>query len=266
MSVLAAHFDDSGTHKESGIALASCLIASTEQWQEFNRNWDEANQSEGFGTFHMADFAFGEAQFKGWSDSKKERVLRRLCSIIRTRACAGWSVAVTKRDYDEIISGPFRDWCGHFHYTFCVRQCAGSIAVWRKINAPKSSLKYVFDRMNQGKGDVMFPMDCAIKNSELESKATGLKTLGGYSFESKSEIWPLQAADIYAWTSLQQMRKLISGGKRTNRWAELGYDLLRSSRSPLKWHYYVGENLKRWVIAESDALTERVRQLQAVHQ
>jgi hypothetical protein len=64
MSIFTVHFDDSGTHKESGIAVASCLVASAEQWQEFNRNWAGVNQDEGFGTFHMADFAFGSAQFK----------------------------------------------------------------------------------------------------------------------------------------------------------------------------------------------------------
>lgn len=238
MSFFDVYFDDSGTHKESSIAVASCLVASIEQWQEFNRNWAEVDQDGGFGTFHMADFVFGAAQFKDWEDTKKERVLRRLCNIICTRVRVGWSVAVTKRDYDDLIVGPFRDWCGQFHYTFCVRQCAGSVGLWRREHEPDCSLKYVFDRMSQGKGDIMFAMDCAIKNSESESRSTGVKPFRGYSFDSKRDIWPLQAADIYAWTALQHMHKIVSQ-RRINRWASLSYDFLRSAHAPIKWHYYV---------------------------
>jgi hypothetical protein len=115
--------------------------------------------------------------------------------------------------------------------------------------------------MSQGKGDVMFAMDCAKKNSEVESRSTGVKALGDYSFDSKSNIWPLQAADIYAWTALQGMRKIISR-RQANRWADMSYDLLKSARAPIKWHYYVGENLKRWAAAESKALAERVQRIQ----
>jgi Protein of unknown function (DUF3800) len=261
MSFFTVHFDDSGTHKESSIAVASCFVASVEQWKEFNRNWAEVNKNEEFGTFHMADFAFGSQQFKTWDDTKKERILGRLCNIISTRVSAGWSVAVTKRDYDEIIVGPFRDWCGQFHYTFCVRQCAGSAGIWRKRYEPKSSLKYVFDRMSQGKGDIMFAMDSAITSSELESRVTGVRPLGGYSFDSKSDIWPLQAADIFAWTALQHMRKRISN-RPINKWAGISFDLLKSTRVPIKWHYYVRENLQRWAAAESRALEGKIRDIQ----
>jgi hypothetical protein len=259
MSFFTAYFDDSGTHRESSIAVASCLVASVDQWDAFSRNWAEAERAEGFGAFHMADFAFGERQFKGWGDGKKERVLARLCNLISTRVQIGWSVAISKRDYDKIIVGPFRDWCGQFHYTFCVRQCAGSVGLWRRESQPQCSLKYVFDRVSQGKGDIMFAMDCAVKNSEIESRSTGVKPLGGYSFESKADVWPLQAADIYAWTSFQQMQRIVSRKRRVSPWADLSYRLLRLSHCPLRWHYYVEDNLRPWAAAESEALIEKIR-------
>lgn len=255
-----AHFDDSGTHAESTIAVAASLIASVEQWREFNRNWGEAEKQEGFGAFHMADFAAGERQFKGseWGDSKKERVLKRLCNIVSTRIRLGWSTAVTKKDYDEIIVDPaFRGWCGDFHYSFCVRQCAGSIGLWRRQQENPSSLKYIFDQMSRGKGEIMRTMDWAIENSRIESRSTGFKPLTGYSFESKADIWPLQAADIFAWTSFQQMQKLIS--HRQLSWiAEMAFDLLRAP-GLLKWGYFVRENLGEWAAAESAAWAARMK-------
>jgi hypothetical protein len=261
MSFLTVHFDDSGTHPEASTAIAASLVASVEQWIEFNRNWIAVEKKEGFGTFHMADFAAGHEQFQGWDDRKKKRVLEKLCNIILTRTQIGHAVSVTKRDYDKVIVGSFRLWAGRFHYTYCVRQCAGATAVWRKRHQPNTSLRYVFDRMAKkaGKGEIMEVMDAATENSAKESKRTGLQILQGYSFEDKSQILPLQAADIYAWTAFQMMQKLISG-RHASDIAEYAYSLLSTHRSPLKWHFYVEENLRQWAKAEKEKLISLLRQ------
>ena len=73
-------------------------------------------------------------------------------------------------------------------------------------------MKYIFDQMgsNQGKGEIMAVMDAAISKSKKEGKLTGVPPLTGYSFEDKTVVLPLQAADIFAWTVLQQMHKRLS--------------------------------------------------------
>jgi hypothetical protein len=252
------HFDDSGTHSESSIAVGASLVASVDQWRHFNRNWEEAEKQEGFGVFHMADFAAGEKHFKGWDDTKKKRVLERLCNIITTRISVGWSTSVTKKDYDDIIVDPFfRSWVGEFHYSFCVRQCAGTIGIWRRQQKKPSSLEYVFDQMSRGKGEIMRTMDWALDKSRVESRSTGFQPLTGYAFESKAKIWPLQAADIFAWASLQQMHKMISN--RQLKWeAELASDLLSRPRL-LHWGYFVRDNLAAWAAAEAAALSAHMK-------
>ena len=113
-------------------------------------------------------------------------------------------------------------------------------------------MRYVFDRMSRGKGEIMSVMDRAIVSSERDSKMTGIKPLSGYSFDNKAEILPLQAADIYAWTALQQMHKRLSGRKLS--WLpELSFDLL-SGWGLTHWGYFVNDNLRSWAEAEAKSL------------
>jgi len=205
-------FDDSGTHPESSVAVAACYASTVEQWKEFERNWNDAKRDAHFDIFHMAKFAASQGEFAGWSNTQKRKVLIRLCGIINTRVKVGYAVAVPKRIYDAVIQDSFRDFCGRFHYTFALRQCATRIADWRRKYHKDASMKYVFDQMgtNHGKGEIMGVMDAAITKSDREGETTGVPPLTGYSFESKTSILPLQAADILAWTILQQMHERLS--------------------------------------------------------
>ncbi len=255
MNFVTVFFDDSGTHPESSIAVAACYASTVEQWLEFERNWNDTKRNAHFTAFHMVDFAAGHGEFAGWSDTKKRNVLSRLCGIINTRVKVGYAVAVQKRIYDAVIPDPFRAFCGQYHYTFAVRQCATRIGEWRRKHHKSASMKYVFDRMgsNQGKGEIMTVMDIAISNSEKEAKATGISPLTGYSFESKTSILPLQAADILAWTILQQMHQRLS--RRKINWiADLAWQELASFRGTLDASFFTEPQLRHWAEKYLEAL------------
>ena len=249
MSFLTIQYDDSGTHPESSIAVAACYGSTVEQWKEFDRNWNEFRRDAGFEVFHMTDFAASRRAFQGWDDTKKRRVLCRACNLINTRVKAGYAAAVPKRVYDTVISrgGNLRPLCGNFHYTFAVRQCATRIADWRRQHYKTASMKYIFDQMgsNQGKGEIMAVMDAAISKSKKEGKLTGVPPLTGYSFVDKTVVLPLQAADIFAWTVLQQMHKRLS--KRSLDWvAELAWEQLGAFSGPLEATFFTEPQLVQW--------------------
>lgn len=260
MDFFTVHFDDSGTAPDQQIALAACYLGTVEQWREFNRNWADASEEEGFGTFHMAEFAAGEKQFKNWSIEKKKHVLDRLCNIITTRARCGFATAVAKSDYDEIVTGHFRRYCGGFHYTFAIRQTVGRVAMWRTRYSPKSSMRYVFDWMESGlpaRREIEYLLDAAVTTSEFQKKRIGVAVLKGYSFERKSSILPLQAADILAWTVYQKMQNRMSN--RPLCWeATQAYESLKRQGS-LDDGYFIRDNLKRWAEAELSVLVEKLQ-------
>jgi hypothetical protein len=107
--------DDSGTHPKSEVAVAVCYVSPVEQWTHCKRNWDEANQRERFGVFHMSDFVAKKEQFAApeWNDqAKRDRTVRALVNLIKTRAQFGFAAVVDKAAYDNVIVD------GHLQHKF----------------------------------------------------------------------------------------------------------------------------------------------------
>lgn len=209
MAMYTLYCDDSGTHAESSVAVASCLISTVDKWDKFLGAWCEASRDEGFHVFHRADFEGNYGPFDSliWRDTvKKERTLNRLIDIVLDTAEVGFSVSVFKEDYDEMIPLDIRDKfsLGKNHYTFAFRTIIGWIKKWRNENSIVRPMNYVFDRMSKGKGEIMAQFDVPIRYPEFGMKDFGTSE-GCYSFADKAYIVPLQAADLCAWEVYRSM-------------------------------------------------------------
>ena len=255
MIPVTVYFDDSGTHPEANTAIAACYVSSMEKWNLFESEWKALANEEGFSAFHMSEFAAGKGEFSGWDDTKRKHVLGKLCALINIRVRTGFVVAVRKRDYDDLIQGSFREYCGEQHYTFVLRHCATGLREGRKKFEPSSTLRYVFDQMGKGKGEIMRVMDEAKAISQSEALETGIVTLKGYSFDDKADILPLQAADILAWTFFQYTQFLTV--KRPLNW--IAREALTTiQKAPIMNVVYTRESLARWAMKEQEVL-EHVR-------
>jgi hypothetical protein len=257
MSFLTVHFDDSGTHTESPIAIAACYAAKVDRWKTFERKWNRAKAEFNFNTFHMADFAANQGEFRKWGQSKQRKVLKHLCWIVNSYVEFGFAVAVPKAVYDAVITGQFRKlFVGDFHYTFAVRACCNQLALWRGSARAKSSMKYIFDQMgsNHGKGEIIKVMDSAVAKSKGDYKKNGVASLTGYAFEDKAATLPLQASDIFAWTVYKQIRKIFLN--ENPGWiADLSWKRLSSFDGPFNAAFFTKkEELQSWADRYLDAL------------
>jgi hypothetical protein len=208
--------DDSGTHPKSDIAVAACYISTVEQWSEFKRNWAEADQREHFGVFHMADFVGRYEQFASqeWADRiKRDRTMRSLINIIKTRARIGFAAAVEKSAYDEVIvDGGLKDRFGENHYAFAVRMCTALVDKWRKRHGYTEPVQYVFDRLSEGKKDINHLFDTLVTGGDHALNQYGIFK-GCWSFQDKAQVVQLQAADIWAWENYCYMVDCFMPGK-----------------------------------------------------
>jgi hypothetical protein len=124
VAAITAYFDDSGTHKESPVAVAAAWLSRFESWRDkFCPAWDRARTKEKFECFHFSEFAASnpKSEFASWDDTKKQRVLFRLRGAIRKNVECGFAIAVKKSDYDETVPPDLRKEAGEFHYTWAVR-------------------------------------------------------------------------------------------------------------------------------------------------
>lgn len=206
VAALTAHIDDSGTDINSPIAVAAGWIAPDPQWKKFTREWGKAKRELGLDDFHMAHFInnnkkseFADANL--WNDRRKRRVLLRLRSIINCRAAKGFAVGVNKKDYDDVIPAELRPYTGEYHYSYAVRALIGWIEQWRAEQGIKEPIKYVFDNMVKGseKSEIELVFDNAL-HLDSDQKKYGVHP-GCLSFCSRKQVFPLQSADMLAWTS-----------------------------------------------------------------
>ena len=210
--MFALYCDDSGTHAQSPIAVAAGFIAPMLQWEHFAKDWKAADADEGFGVFHMADFVARQKQFAlpEWQDDRKrDRTLRRLINIIATRSNLGFMTVVEKSAYDDEVPDALREKrkLGRNHYTFAVRMSMAKILKWRMKYRHKEPIKFVFDQMSKGKGEINAVFEEALREGDEKALLHGISRDAGWSFESKDKTLPLQAADILAWETLHYMQK-----------------------------------------------------------
>lgn len=211
------YWDDSGTHKESPIAVAACYVATKEQWDQFKLNWDEARQREEFDVFHMADFMakpeYKKEPFCEWDQCKKNWVYFRLANIINARVRIGFAIAVPKDAYDLYAPERFRREYAEGHYAFAVKCCMGMVSTWHETYAKGQGIQYVFDKMGKGRGEIHDIWKMA-EQEPVEAEKCGLcPGPDGYSFQSKKDFKPLQAADILAWNMYTAMLDGPKNGK-----------------------------------------------------
>jgi hypothetical protein len=240
MGIFTLYCDDSGTHKGSDIAVAGYYVATVEQWEHFKRNWEEVNQREHFGIFRMADFVARQKQFaapESQDEAKRDRTIRALISAIKIRAQIGFSAAMMKSAFDEVITEEIRERFGDNHYALAIRLCVGLVNQWRDKFGYREPIQYVFDRQSEGKGDIdeMFRIYVSGKDDALQRYGIYADC---WSFQDKAQVVQLQAADIWAYENFRYMRDchIPEDSTKLKKPPRHSYTALRKSPVQVRYH------------------------------
>jgi hypothetical protein len=202
IAVFWGYFDESGTHDKPEVFALAGYVASTAEWEHFEREWSQVLQSEGVRIFHMAPLCARprRGEFKGWTDAKAEVFLSRVLAVIEHRALFGFAAFVRKSDFAEILRPALvlpRDRIYKRPYILCMQSCM-SLILEHFPSPPYNpgsvdKIACVFDR-----------------NHEMRSKATDhfweivdARNWGRrfqlIAFAPKRFLTPLQAADLLAY-------------------------------------------------------------------
>jgi hypothetical protein len=93
IAMLAAYFDESGTHQGSGFITMAGYISPVGDWKRFQTQWTKTLLRAGLAPsvpFHMADLVARRPPFD-WPDRKRDAVLKNLIGIpARAGLAASW--------------------------------------------------------------------------------------------------------------------------------------------------------------------------------
>jgi Protein of unknown function (DUF3800) len=239
LSMFTVYFDESGSPDDTAALVVAGFVAPSEQWIEFERNWNEVLSRFGVSSLHMKHFAHSVKEYASWKgdENKRRSLLSRLINVIRTRVNHSFADAVLMQDYRNVnkryyLNEVFKP------YAIAGRTCVTKVGKWaERSGISKDQIAYVFE-------------DGACDKGELVHR---LKTdlISNYGFQPKSASVAFQAADLLAYEHLLVNTK-ISAGSLTM-FHELRHPLKELNKVPnddgKDWGVYEEKDLERFCIS-----------------
>jgi hypothetical protein len=243
MAMLKAHFDESGTDGYHAAVVIGGYVASDEQWEEFQRQWEQMLLNEDISELHMTDLISFQKEFhrdKGWDEQRRRRVLERARRVIRTNTMFGLAAAVIIADCEEFFptksNGKKLRHKFAKEYEICAYSCAIGIGNWARAHGIEELIKYVFEAGAKGRHQVDLTMAKAQKDDTERERYR----IAGVEFKQKKNakhpdgLVQLQAADMLAHQNCQ----VISNGPQGMKADVMRESLTRLIRSQDKKLYY----------------------------
>ena len=197
------YFDASGTPDDCDAVVVAGFIAKSEQWIEFERNWQEVLSHYGVTRLHMREYAHSVGEFSSWRGdrNKRARFLERLVNIIKTRTLHSFATAVMMEAYREANE---RYRLSELHRPFGLAgiACIEKVRRWSEQNGiSQEHVSYIFEDGDEDKSNLT---EAAQKQFQFAP-----------SYAQKEASYALQAADLLAYEHLLANRKIYKSGPGT---------------------------------------------------
>ena len=241
MAMLAAYFDESGTHSKSPIIAIAGYISNDEQWAKFNEEWQTLLDRYSLEYFHMNQFENRQGQFRGMSEHERHALLDSLITFIGIRARSGIAAAFDLSAYNELVAEGYEEIIGP-PYALCASLCIVGTQRWAVKHSYQEPIAFLFERGARHSGLFHKAYNKALKNSKISANYR----LGTLAFPDKREALPLQAADILAYEVWKYACVELSGEPRPRRWPRYSFNRLRAF--PIESIYADKESLRKYAL------------------
>ena len=162
IAMFRAYFDGSGKIDQHEVIVFAGWVSTSQKWSEFARAWTAVLRKPRYNVpyFHMKEFAHSVGAFaNGWKgdEDKRRDFLGELIAVIYSTVQFGVAQTVSRAGYAEID----REYELSEHYGseyalsafLCMTEAYNWVAKREKRRVMRVS--YVFDRGDQGKGDLI---------------------------------------------------------------------------------------------------------------
>jgi hypothetical protein len=213
MAAMTAYLDASGSPDSTRVVAVAGLVATPEQWKQFQVEWQECLGAHGVSALHMKDFAQCREEFSSWAEDepKRRRFLNKLLWIIEDAVLYTFTDAVHMSDYRKLdlkyaLSQFMRP------YSLASLTCASGIIMWAEANGhSREDITYVFEHGDTDQADLRRCWNTS--NPTLRSALLVKKKIDAYPDpEIVGPIRPFEAADLIAYEIHKAHISLQDGG------------------------------------------------------
>ena len=244
MAFLSVYLDRSA---DATSTVVAGYVSRVEDWMVFQSTWLAWLEQYHVPYFHMKEFAHSQKAYKdGWQgqNQKRREFVTGLIKIIQGHTFYSFSASVLNADFADFIRHPGMAQLFGNAFTFCARASGRDIRKWKAENFLNSSIDYVFECGDEGKGELIrimerdqFPTPIFKPKTPTVAEPNGVYT-------------PFQAADFLAW----EVRKALGQVETGIEWDDLRQSMKALSFGLGSWSHHSKEQLEG---------TERLHRLDA---
>lgn len=203
--VLKAHFDASGGLDDQPVCVVAGYVASLESWtNSFEGPWARALKENDLTFFHMTDYAACKGAFEGWEYSPRRREERFLgfVDIILSTVRFGMASGITMQTFDK-YKDRLKDSMGiEYAWQLCALRCVLQLFNWRNVGKHAERIALAFENGDLGYENMEFAVKQFAREFTGDFEPSAPIVVG-----SKTDLPPLQSADILAWEYANLMKQ-----------------------------------------------------------
>jgi hypothetical protein len=199
IAVLAAFFDDSGTHPTSPVVVLGGLLGTERQWNAFGAAWAALLDRPLPGKpplkqFHLSPLRATRDEFENYSLAERDHVNYLFRQVILDVGLVTLAAAVDRIAWNELVVGPLVELIGPPEQV-CFVKCVDSVLDIIRLRKPGQRVVVAFDE------GVRFHLEnwARVYMSQPE-KYPEIADIG---FAKVSEVLALQGADLIATETYQ---------------------------------------------------------------
>ncbi|NML45936.1 DUF3800 domain-containing protein [Ramlibacter sp. G-1-2-2] len=204
--MLVAYFDESGTHgQEARVTTVAGLVGDSLTWARLEYGWKKRLARDGITCFHAVQCEVGDGEFSRMSRDARKALSLDLAKLVVKESLVAVSAAVYRDDWDYAASHVMKAYYPS-KYHFCLAMAVLQAHQVSERYGGGNHVAFVFARQDQYQDYA-----ASIHQVFQQGKWTGV---GSLSFAKPRCVFPLQAADLYAYENYRELvRQLDNPGE-----------------------------------------------------
>ena len=198
VAVFKVYMDESGVHDGSPVVTVGAYLARPREWKKWTTQWNIAKRP--IKIFHAADAANLQGEFKGWQDSDRDELVKRLLPVIAERPMPGIVIGIHLHEYNKVLQArPDLEGLFGTPYAACFQWLVQTIMFHQTNSDRRDRIAFVHE-CNNFQGEALEAFNYVKTYSNPNECPIGIL------FGEKKDYVPLQAADVLAYEGNKRMR------------------------------------------------------------